>query len=65
MPSTTSWLQNIPGQKFWDKVVTPVIKPRMEALMVEEKTHLTFNDIQDVEMNIVDDVADASDDSKH
>ena len=50
----------------WSEVlrqgVTPVIKPRVEALLVEEKACLTFSD---VEMNIVDDIADASDDSKH
>ena len=50
----------------WSEVlrqgVTPVIKPRVEALLVEEKARLTFSD---VEMNIVDDIADASDDSKH
>ena len=53
----------------WSEVlregVTPVIKPRAEALMMEEKARLTFQDVRDVEMNIVDDIADESDDSKH
>ena len=53
----------------WSEVlrqgVTPVIKPRVEALMVEEKARLTFSDVRDVEMNIVNDIADDSDASKH
>ena len=51
----------------WSEVlrqgVTPVIKPRAEVLMMEEKARLTFQDVRDVEINIVDDIADDSDDS--
>ena len=53
----------------WSEVlrqgVTPVIKPRAEALMMEEKARLTFQDVRDVEMNIVDDIASDSDDGTH
>jgi len=53
----------------WSEVlragVTPVIKPRAEAVLAEEKARLT--DIRDVEMNIESEVSDykhAGDDSK-
>jgi len=49
------------------KGVTPVIKPRLEAVMAEEKARLTCQDLRDVEMNIEADVSEysnESDDSK-
>ena len=40
----------------WSEVlrqgVTPVIKPRAEAVMAEEKARLTYDAVRDVEMNI-------------
>ena len=51
----------------WSEVlsqgVTPVIKPRMEAVMAEEKARLTCQDVRDVEMNIEADLSDDSCDS--
>ena len=43
--------------------VTPVIKPRKEAVMAEEKARLTYQDVRDVEMNIEADLSDDSFDS--
>ena len=52
----------------WSEVlrqgVTPVIKPRKEAVMAEEKARLTYQDVRDVEMNIEADESFDSDDSK-
>ena len=51
----------------WSEVlrqgVTPVIKPRKEAVMAEEKACLTYQDVRDVEMNIDADLSDDSFDS--
>ena len=52
----------------WSEVlrqgVTPVIKPRKQAVMAEEKARLTYQDVRDVEMNIEADESFDSDDSK-
>ena len=52
----------------WSEVlrqgVTPVIKPRKEAVMAEEKARLTYQDVRDVEMNIEAEESFDSDDSK-
>ena len=48
----------------WSEVlragVTPVIKPRVEAVLAEEKAGLTCADIRDVEMQIEEDSPDHS-----
>ena len=40
--------------------MTPVIKPRVEAVLAEEKAGLTCADIRDVEMQIEEDSPDHS-----
>ena len=44
--------------------VTPVIKPRKEAVMAVEKARLTYQDVGDVEMNIEADESFDSDNCK-
>ena len=45
----------------WSEVlrqgVTPVIKPRKEAVMAEEKARLNYQDVRDVELNIEADLS--------
>jgi hypothetical protein len=52
----------------WSEVlrqgVTPVIKPRKEAVMREKKACLTYQEVRDVEMNIEADESFDSDDIK-
>eukprot|EP00092_Neocalanus_flemingeri_P031754 GFUD01034493.1.p2 GENE.GFUD01034493.1~~GFUD01034493.1.p2 ORF type:complete len:281 (+),score=64.56 GFUD01034493.1:1334-2176(+) len=57
------YLLSTPGS--WSQVlrqgVTPVIKPRMEAVLAAEQARLSAQEFRDLEMNLVDDSLDGSD----